>query len=345
MFGLLRDLFVGVLLLGVLATTPWLVERFAEHQAASDVPETVRVPLREPYFDFTVSRFNEKFAVVGLNGRVNVGRLENPAFDLELNLPDRQVTTLRFSPQEPSLLLGCQDGTVLWQSLESLKEPRTLLTCRESISAVNISPDGRLAAIASHPFEDQPAEIAIVELRSGIVRSRMPTAKMVTWFNFTPDNKRLLGRDGDGAVLILDASTGKLLETLEFPRIGAGPAALSANGQWLAIGGLWGDVALMSMNDRRIRAVWPVGGLCISTLSFSPNASLLACGTEDRLVLMHCRNHSIVAEQPSGVHRVYFTARGKKLLSSSHDGTIRRWSVPNLKEERRIVSELLDSSI
>lgn len=341
MFGLLRDVFVGLLLLGLLVAMPWLTEQIAQQRPSSDLPETVIVPLHEPYFDFTVSRKDERFAVVGLHGRVTVGRLDDPTVDFELDLPKRQVTSLRFSPQESSLLLGCLDGSVLWQPLEPLQEPRTLMTCREGVTAVNVSPDGRIAAIASSPFEDQPAEISVTEIKSAVTRYQVPTKGMIVWLSFTPDGKELLCRDANGSVLFLNANTGKLLKKIDLPNFGTGPVSLSANGRWLAVGSMWGDVALISANDRRIKGQWPMSSTPITSLNFSPDGSLLACGTEDRLMLVRRRNHSVVSEQPNGVHRLYFTARGKKLISSSHDGTIRRWSVPNLHEEQRIVSEPL----
>lgn len=341
MLGLLRDVFVGLFLLAVLAATPWMSEQLAQQQATSDLLETVLVPLREPYFDFAVSRKSERFAVVGLHGRVTIGRLSDPAVDFDLSLPEREVTSLRFSPQEPSLLLGCLDGTVLWQPLEPLQEARTLLTCQEGVTAVNVSPDGRLAAIASSPYQDQLAEVSVVEIQSATTRYQLPTKGMVVWLNFTPDGKELICRDANGSVLFLNAASGELLKKLDLPKFGTGPAALSSNGRWLALGGMWGDLAMISVNDRRIRGEWPMSSLPIASLCFSPDTSLLACGTEDRLMLIQRHNHSVVSEQPDGVHRVYFTARGKKLISSSHDGTIRRWSVPNLQEEQRIVSEPL----
>lgn len=341
MLGLVRDIFVGLFLLGVLAATPWMSEQLAQQEAESEFLETVMVPLREPYFDFAVSRKDERFAVVGLQGRVTIGRFGNPTVDFELDLPERQVMSLRFSPEEPSLLLGCLDGTVLWQPLEPLQEPRTLLTCREGVTAVNVSPDGRLAAIASSPYQDHPAELSVVEIQSAAVRYQLPTKGMVVWLSFMPDGKELICRDVDGSVMFLNAATGKPLKKLDLPKFGTGPAALSSNGRWLAVGGMWGDVALVSVNDRRIRGMWSMSSIPIAALSFSPDASLLACGTEDRLMLIQRRNHTVVAEQPDGVHRLYFTPHSKKLVSSSHDGTIRRWSIPNLREEQRIVSGTL----
>lgn len=341
MLGLLRDLFFGLLLLSSLAATPWLLEQIAQRQSSSELPATVTIPLREPYFDLTVSRLDERFAVVGPQGHVTVGRLKEAAVDFELNLLDRQVVSLRFSPSEPSLLLGCLDGTVLWQPLEPLQEPRTLMTCSESVTAVNVSPDGRFGAVASSPYEDHPAKISLLEIKSGKVRSQTSNKGLIVWLSFTPDGKELLGRDTDGSVLFLNAATGKLLKKIDLPSFGAGPAALSSNGRWLAIGGMRGDVALISLNERRIKGQWPLSSIPITALNFSPDGSLLACGTEDRLMVVNPRNHSIVSEQPDGVHRMYFTARGKKLITSSHDGTIRRWAVPNLREEQRIVSEPL----
>lgn len=338
MFGLLRDVFVGLLLLGLLAAMPWLSEQIHQQQSASDQPETVIVPLREPYFDFALSRSNEQFAAVGLQGRVTIGRLDHPSVDFELDLPERHVLSLQFSPQESSLLLGCLDGTVLWQPLEPLQEPRTLMVCRESVTAISVSPDGRFAAIASSTFENQPAEISVTEIKSAVMRYQIPTNGLIVWLSFTPDGKELLCRDTNGSVLFLNAATGKLLKKINILKLGTGPVALSSNGRWLAVGGMWGDVVLISANDRRIKAQWPMSALPITSLNFSPDGSLLACGTEDRLMLVQRRNHSLVSEQLGGVNRLHFTARGKKLITSSHDGTIRRWSVPNLHEEQRIVS-------
>ncbi len=340
MLGLMRDLFVGLLLLGLLAATPWLAEQVTGQNLDSDLPET-NIVLREPYFDLAISRQDGQFAAVGMFGEVTIGQMNDHSAEFELDLPDRHVTSLQVSPREFSLLLGCLDGTVLWQPLEPLTSPQSLVVFDSAVSAVNISPDGRLAAMACSPYEDEPAHISIVEINSAVAQIQSVSEQLIVWLSFTPDGRELLCRDSQGSVLIIDATTGKLLRQLDLPGFGTGPAAIGSNGRWLAVGGVNGQVAMIDLRQRRIASQWTASSTPISSLEFLLRGNMLACGTNDQLMLLNGRDHKVVAEQPTGVQRVHFTSNGKKLITSGHDGTIRRWSLPNLIEEQCIVSEPL----
>ncbi len=340
MFGLMRDLFVGLLLLGLLMATPWLAKQVGRQNSESDLPETAIVSC-EPYFDLTVSRKDGQFAAVGMHGQVTIGRMDDPAAELELDLPGRHVTSLQFSPREFSLLLGCLDGTVLWQPLEQFEEPRLLATFSSVVSAVSVSADGRWAAMACSACENEPAHISIVEIRSAVARVQSDSKQYIVWLSFTGDGRELLCRDSLGSVLMIDAVSGKLLRKVDLPGLGIGPAALSPSGRWLAVGGVQGQVAMIDLRERRVISQWSVNSAPISSLEFSQRGTLLACGTRDQLMLLNGRDHKVIAEQATGVDRLHFTGNGKKLITSGHDGTIRRWSLPNLLEEQRFVSEPL----
>ncbi|MBC7818507.1 MAG: hypothetical protein IAG10_16595 [Planctomycetaceae bacterium] len=340
MLGLMRDLFVGLLLLGLLMASPWLAEQVARQNSESDLPETTIVSC-EPYFDLTVSRKNGQFAAVGMHGQVTIGRMDDPAAELELDLPGRHVMSLQFSPREFSLLLGCLDGTVLWQPLEPFEEPHPLAAFSSGVSAVSVSADGRLAAMACSPFEDEPAHISIVEISSAVARVQSVSERLIVWLSFTGDGRELLCRDSFGSVLMIDAASGKLLRKVDLPGLGTGPAALSPSGRWLAVGGVQGQVAMIDLRQRRVISQWPVSSMPISSLEFSLRGTMLACGTRDQLMLLNGRDHKMVAEQATGVNQLHFSGNGKKLITSGHDGTIRRWSLPNLIEEQRVASEPL----
>ena len=195
--------------------------------------------------------------------------------------------------------------------------------------------------MASSPFESEPARISIVEIKSAAVQAQADSKQLIVWLSFTADGRELLSRDSFGSVRMLDAVSGKLIQKLDLPGLGTGPCAMSPNGRWLAVGGVPGRVAMIDLRERRVVSNRPVSATAISSLEFSSRGTLLACGTDDQLMLLNGRNHKVVAERPTGVHQLHFTSNGKKLITSGYDGTIRRWSLPNLVEERRIVSEPL----
>ena len=340
MFGLMRDLFVGLCLLGLLAAMPWLAEQLMPLSSETDFPETAIVS-REPYYDLTVSRKDGRFAAVGMHGQVTVGQMDDPAAEIQLDLPERHVSSLQFSPCEFCLLLGCEDGAVLWQPLEPLEEPHLLAKFDSAISAISVSGDGRLAAMACSPFENEPIQISIVEIRSGTKRTQTISEKMIVWLSFTADGREVLCRDSVGSVLMIDSMTGKLLRKIDLPEMGIGPATISPSGRRLAIGGVDGRVAMIDLRGRRVVSQWSVSSMPISSLEFLRGGRLLACGTSNQLMLLNGNEQKVVAEQPTGVQQIQFTSNGEKLITSGHDGTIRRWSLPHLVEEQCLVSEPL----
>jgi WD40 repeat protein len=340
MFGLLRDLVVGLLLLGLLAVTPWFAERAMQQDSVADDPDSMIVP-REPYFDLSVSRKKELFAAVGMQGQVTIGRIDQPLAGTPLDLPDRHVMSLQFSPRELSLLLGCLDGTVLWQPLEPLQEPRLLATFPNAVSAVSVSADGRLAAMATSPYQSEPAQIAVVEIASAQARMQVPSKQLIVWQSFSADGRELLCRDSCGSISIFEVASGKLLRTLDLNGFGIGPAAMSPNGRWLAVGGLQGTLAMIDLREHRIIRQWPASSAAILALAFSGRGTMLACGTSEQVLLLNTRNRQVVAVRPTGVQQILFTGDGKNLMTAGHDGTIRRWSVPRLQEEQRIISDPL----
>lgn len=361
MLGLMRDLFMGLILLGLLAAIPWLAEQVVPQNSETDFSETAIV-LREPYYDLAVSRQDGRFAAVGMHGQVTVGQMDDPAAEIQLDLPERHVTSLQFSPRELCLLLGCEDGEVLWQPLDVLEPqdvlepldvlkrqdmlkpqdvPHSLAKFDSSISAISVSADGRLAAMACCPFENEPTHISIVEIHSAVKRAQSIADHMIVWMSFTADGRELLCRDSLGSVLMIDSMTGTLLGKVDLPGMGTGPATLSPTSRLLAIGGVNGQVAMIDLGQRRVVSQWSVSSTPISSLEYLRLGGMLACGTSNQLMLLNGHDHKVVAEQPTGVQQIQFTSNGEKMITSGHDGTIRRWSLPDLVEEQCLVSEPL----
>lgn len=112
--------------------------------------------------------------------------------------------------------------------------------------------------------------------------------------------------------------------------------AVSANGRWIAIGHDDGTVQLLT-EDEATAWTAPVHQGAVTALAFAPDASVVACGGEDRRIhVLDCRTGAIVASLQG--HRreiggLAFSPDGRRLASSSgrlqmestQPGEVRLW--------------------
>ena len=136
---------------------------------------------------------------------------------------------------------------------------------------------------------------------------------------FSPDGTRLAAGNLDTTIQIWDTASGEELTVLQ--------TSIKDSNMWFLSRGNGKDIVNNPMKEQ--------GNARPSTLAFSPDGSLLACGSEDSTIkLWNTITGELIATftgHLSNVNHLDFSSDGNMLASGSYGGTIRFWDI-NAKE-------------
>ncbi|MBP7865184.1 MAG: protein kinase [Acidobacteria bacterium] len=209
-------------------------------------------------------------------------------------------------------------------------------TFNDGLMNAAFSPSGALLA-----FPAGARSVGVWSRRGpGAVRKLVGHEGIIIRGSFSPDGTMLATGAFDRTVKIWSTRTGTLRATLTGHTNYVQSVEFSRSGRVLASGGrdetvrLW-DVA----SGREIRSVH-VGGSLIDNTVFSPDDHWLAVGNNTAVITLVDLGSSQPARSISGhtgrVSDLAFLPDGRRMLSSSLDGTVRFWEIPSGRELRRI---------
>jgi WD40 repeat protein len=174
-----------------------------------------------------------------------------------------------------------------------------------------------------------------------------------TALTFTPDGRRVLAAQMNGALSITDAATGKELMRVEAHSGGVLALALSPDGRTLATGGA--DRQLLLWDPQTCEGLRPLAGNHdqVSAVAFSPDGRTLASGDHaGRIILWEVKSGRELKRWQTFAERVTalaFTPDGKSLLSGgtwpeetvtrnvlANADRIRLWDIHTGKEQARL---------
>jgi len=200
---------------------------------------------------------------------------------------------IEFSPNGRLVASASADKQVRLWNIETGKQTSSIETRERPILAV-FSPDERLVAIATEaPARITSLEpIGIYDVASGTLVQTIPRQRRnVDILEFSPDSRSLaiVTDDGNGAQIDLwDLSGKELKRTLRDHKAGITALTFSRDGRLIASGDLHNGRGTVVIRDVLTNAQRRVQKLSagVGHLSFSPDNSVLAAGTENGQIVL-----------------------------------------------------------
>jgi WD40 repeat protein len=207
---------------------------------------------------------------------------------------------------------------------------------RETISAVAISPDGKLAALGGY------AQVRLIDSQSrATLRTLSGHRGNVTAVEFSADGARIVSAAGEpgvfGEVKLWNTADGALVRTIVGHRDNLYDATLSRDGKLLATAGYDQQIKLWNAETgRELRTLAGHNG-AVFDLAFSPDGKLLASASADRSVKLwdvaSGTRLDTFGQPLKEVYAVAFSPDGRHVVAGGVDNRIRVWEIsPSAKE-------------
>jgi len=275
--------------------------------------------------DLAWSPDGETLASGGSDSTVRLWEMQSPRLARTLEGHTEDVGAIAWSPDGKTLASGSLYGILrLWDPNSG--KPREYVLRGHGFTRIRSlawSPDGKLLAAGS---DNDRASLRIVDAESGAMVRELEGRGCAAW---SPDGKVVASTTFDETVLLYDAASGELRQTLKgFTQKPSG-IAWSPDGSALAVP----SGEQVRVWDARSRTVWKVGESG-PRVAWSPKGSILACSSHAsrkgdlRFVDLPSRQ---VRESSQG-HRAHVTAtawsRGGRIIACGNSrGEIHLWDV------------------
>jgi RNA polymerase sigma factor (sigma-70 family) len=291
------------------------------------------------------------------------------------------IWKISFAPDGRTLATGDANSKeiILWDA-DSLKEMRRIAAHRRGTWALTFTPDGRSLATGGDDTASRVAgravdegSVALFEPATGreLRRFQLREAHVVA-LAISRDGRQLAMGTTDGAISVLDLSTGKAIRKLMADQ-GVNCLRFSPDGQVLASGGTEdgrrearpapvqapakGNGALPRARSRAdvlepsIVTLWDVATgrelhripahlQWIKDLDFTPDGRTLAsCGAENVIRLWNVasgRERLGRGEHRSAIRSMAIAPDGRRVMTGGYDGTIREWDPATGRQLRLI---------
>jgi WD40 repeat protein/serine/threonine protein kinase len=234
-----------------------------------------------------------------------------------------RFTSVAFSPDSKWLGIASDNGTATVRDLAAGREFLTLRSGLAGLKSVVFSPDGKSLAGGSQNGTAKVWDLSDRgEWLTFHARGRVVDAA------FSPDGTRFATANGDGAIEIRDAATGRIVLTMRGHERAVTSVQFSAQGKYLASGSVDGAAKLWAPSDGSELRTFRGHKAEVWCVSFSPDSSRLATASADRTIRVWdvtSGRELITLRQEEQAPCAAFTPDGERIIAASADNTFTIW--------------------
>ena len=244
------------------------------------------------------------------------------------------VWGLKFSPDGERLAWGGAARAITVHHLGS-GEKQKLTGHRATITALAFAPNGQLAASIS-----RDGQAWLWDLTTGKGRAIQASHKELFAMDLSPDGKTLVTGGRGRRVQLWDVATGRSLRGWPSPTP-VMEAAFAPDGKILATGDKDGLVHLRDLATGRLLRTLEAHGAPVDGMVFDRRGQRLVTASRDHSVALWDLSAPTPRRPADAAHHdavlsVDFSLDDRAVLTSSMEGTVRRWSVASGAQLRKL---------
>lgn len=205
------------------------------------------------------------------------------------------------------------------------------------VSDVDVSPDGKLLAVANGMYRS-PGELVVWDLATKKMQYSVKRTFGIRSSAFSPDGQLLATANFDGKTRLQNATTGELVA--ELPGNTVNSVAFSPDGKRLIGAGLDQTVRIWDVASRKSLAVLTGHEGQVFSAAISSDGRTIASGGRGKIVRLWdaetYEEKQALSGHENAVEMVTFSPDGSTVASASWDGTVKIWDVATGAEKRTL---------
>ena len=272
------------------------------------------------------ARDGHGLATTRQDGKVEIWRLPEGDLRGQLAIGSTPIRVLILD-QDASRLLAIEEAGIV--HFHDVRTERPIFERDLGANAVNgarISPDGKRIACArrdgSNEVLDAASGATVARLDAGLGEAQR--------LNFSPDSRTIVSTHPEGTIGLWALDGARLVERLRAPWPVFSVNFLRGTNRF-AIGGWNGMIQVWDASTRAPVVTLPGHAQVVTSLSSSPDGSLLASGSFDGTVRLWdaATGEGLLTFEPGAgiTHNVSFAPDGGSLSSAHADGSFRIWDL------------------
>jgi WD40 repeat protein/serine/threonine protein kinase len=248
------------------------------------------------------------------------------------------ILGISFSPDGSRLAVSSADRTAKLWNLSTGTELFTLRGHRDKVGHVAWLDDARLLTIGRDYTVREWQAATGEEIR---VVTKLPVHPQRSFLS--PDKKLLASAGTDGVVRLFDRGTGELRSAFAGNRVNVRALRFSSDSQLLATVGDDGKALVYDIASNTLRHTITAHSSELTAVAFTPDSATLVTASQDGSVKLHqigtdeFGEDLVLRGHEDFVLKIAYDAQGRRLASTSADGTVRVWNAETGDMERVLV--------